>query len=346
MTHEFSITEMFTGMGTLAHAFAKGLARFGKVRFAGACELEPRYLGVFSRQHEECSTAGGNVTSYAPEELSFPSNGTRVFIAGIPCTGASVAGRSKNGLDAAEDHSAVGHLFLAVLHHIRLHRPDLCVFENVPPYANSFSATVIRQTLKAAGYHLFEKVVNPFAEFETPTERKRWIMVASRHGAFSWLYEAKPFTGTLDRFLDKPDDVRYAEDEATPAQVAADSKYIARKQSEGCGFAMRKIDGQSRKCPTIAKSYGKRQPSATFVTTRNSYRMIRPTEAARLHRYDEEIVGLIAELPATTAYEVIGQGVVAPPFEALGAAIGEWVANGCSAAGRIAAREQLELFAV
>jgi hypothetical protein len=56
--------------------------------------------------------------------------------------------------------------------------------------------------------------------------------------------------------------------------------------------------------------------------------MLRPREVARLHRHSHEIEETIAGLPATLAYEVLGQGVVAPPFECLGDHLGAFVASG------------------
>ena len=324
----FAITEMFPGLGTLTDPLVRGLGKHGNVTVNAGIELDPRYLALFSRQHPEASTANGDVTAYAPEETSFPADANcRILVAGIPCTGASRAGRSKNALGAPEEHERVGHLFIPFLHHIRSRRYELAVLENVVEYSSSYSAARIREALTELGYQITEQVINPFTEFATPTERRRWVLVACRHGKFQWDYTPEVFTGTLGTFLDAPGP-QDAADEATPEQVAADTKYIDRKAGEGCGFRMRLIDATSQKCPTICRSYGKRQPSATFVRTAQSYRMLRPREVARLHRHSRAIEDTIATLPATLAYEVLGQGVVAPPFESLGEHLGAFAARG------------------
>jgi site-specific DNA-cytosine methylase len=178
--------------------------------------------------------------------------------------------------------------------------------------------------------------VNPFKEFATPSERKRWVLVASRIGRFAWVYEAKQFSGTLADYLDPEcpeDDI----ESATPEQVEADAKYNARKAAEGCGFAMTLIDRNSTRVGVIPKSYGKRQCTGTFVRTAKSYRMLRPREIARLHGFKSE---LFADLPKTTQYELYGQGVVATPFVSLGEAIGRFLQGEC-----VEERGQLELFA-
>jgi DNA (cytosine-5)-methyltransferase 1 len=322
----FSITEFFPGMGTLCAAFASGLSRYGSVSVAGAAELDGRYLSMFSKQHPEASTFLGSVTQYAPEEISTSRRGLKFYLAGVPCVGASLAGRSKNAISSAEMHSSAGHLFLPTLHFIARHMPSCCVFENVPQYAKTFSAKLIREYLASLGYKMTEYVVNPFTDFETATERIRWIMVASRIGVFEWNYTPKAFAGTIEHLLD-PESVADRADEFSAEQVAAHTRYCDRKASEGCGFSRRILERTSTKVPTIPKSYGKIQPTGVFLRSGETYRLLRPREVARIHGFGPKFITMIERLPKTTAYEVLGQGVVARPFEALGAAIGEWVST-------------------
>ena len=313
-------------MGSLCAPFSDGLSRHGSVSVTGAAELDGRYLSIFSRQHPEASTFLGSVANYAPEELSSPSSvgSVSLFIAGIPCTGASKSGISKNKLACAELHKDVGALFLPFLHRVTLAKPDVIVCENVPPYANTFSTKAIRSHLTRIGYEISEQIVNPYTDFATATERKRWIMVASRIGAFKWDYTPESFTGTIESLID-PASAADAEDEFSHEQVAAHTRYIDRKASEGCGFARRILERTSTKVPTICKTYHKQQPSSTFLRSGETYRMLRPREVARIHGFGPEFIEIIESLPKTTAYEVLGQGVVAKPFFALGEAIGSWV---------------------
>ena len=312
-------------MGTLTSPLIEGLVRHGSASVSAVAELDGRYLSLFSRQHSEASTFLGSVTNYAPEELlTAARDAVRVFVAGIPCTGASLAGRSKNGLAAAEMHQDVGALFLPFLHQVSLSLPDVIVCENVAQYASTFSATVIRQHLSRLGYSITEKVVNPFTDFETATERVRWIMVATRIGRFEWEYTPRAFTGTIESLLD-PVSEADADDEFSEEQVSAHTKYCDRKAKEGCGFSRRILERTSTKVPTICKSYGKVQPTSTFLRSGYTYRMLRPREVARIHGFGPAFIEAIESMPKTTAYEVLGQGVVAKPFRALGNAIGEWI---------------------
>ena len=54
--------------------------------------------------------------------------------------------------------------------------------------------------------------------------------------------------------------------------------------------------------------------------------MLRPREIARIHGFGPKFIEVIEQLPKTTAYEVLGQGVVAKPFRNLGESLGRWAA--------------------
>jgi DNA (cytosine-5)-methyltransferase 1 len=335
---KIEVIEMFPGGGTLLEALTTGLKQAGaEVTVGGLIELEPRYLAISAKAHPEASTWTGSAGEWHPAELSSPRKAVRLFAAGIPCTGASKAGLSKNGLSCAEEHPDVGYLFLPTIHYIRLHKPEIVVLENTDTYRGTLSARLLREALAVSGYTCDERVVNPLKEFAAPSQRKRWVLVASRIGRFPWIYEAKAFNGTLAAYLD-PETPEDDAESATPEQVAAASKYCQRKKAEGCGFEMSIVGPESDSIGVLPKSYGKRQHTATYVRTKKSYRMIRPREIARLHGFKRD---LFAGLPKTTQYELYGQGVVASPFICLG----ECIARFLSGELAVAPAGQLELFA-
>ncbi|SOS33008.1 hypothetical protein CFBP6411_01648 [Pseudomonas syringae group genomosp. 3] len=59
-----------------------------------------------------------------------------LVVAGIPCTGASRAGKAKNKLNSAEQHPSAGSLFIDFLDFVRI-RPAIpsCVTKLVSSYA-------------------------------------------------------------------------------------------------------------------------------------------------------------------------------------------------------------------
>ncbi len=325
---QIEIFEMFSGIGTLTRALVDGLKRQVEAEVVGCVELEARYLRPWSEQHPSASTFAGSCGIYHASELSLPKKpgALRIAVFGIPCVGASGAGKSKNKLKFAEEHGDVGHLFLYVAHFLRRHakNTDLVVFENVIPYLKSFGAEALRKTLRQLGYHICERQVDSHLEFGAPTQRKRWVLVASRIGAFNWNYTPAKFEGTLEAYLDKPSELDEAES-AKPHQVEADAKYIARKAAEGCGWRTIILDRDSTKAPTFVKTYGKRHCVGPFVKTKTSYRMVRPREIARIMGFPESFPLPVSRV---TAYEVIGQGVHMAPFRALGESLGGWIAAG------------------
>ena len=320
------IFEMFSGIGSLTRALVDGLSRHVEAKVVGCLELEARYLKPWSEQHPEASTFAGSCGLYHASEVSIPKapGAYRIGVFGIPCTGASRAGASKNRLACAEEHGDVGHLFLYVAHYIRRHQPDCVIFENVIPYVKSFSAKALRETLAGLGYSVCEREIDSFTEFGAPTQRQRWTLIATRSGQFNWNYTPQQFAGTIERFLDAPSELDEAES-FNPERVAAAAKYNDRKKAEGTGFAMRLLYRDSPKVPTICKCYGKIQPTGVFLKTKTSYRMLRPREVARIMGFPEDFPLPEAKI---TAYEVIGQGVHMTPFTHLGAALGEWLAGG------------------
>ncbi|RMS91722.1 C-5 cytosine-specific DNA methylase, partial [Pseudomonas savastanoi] len=106
-----------------------------------------------------------------------------LFVAGIPCTGASRAGKAKNKLNSAEQHPSAGSLFIDFLDFVRYSNPVMAIVENVPDYQTSTSMEVIRSVLKSLGYRLFECILDGavFGAFES---RSRMALVAYTEGAF------------------------------------------------------------------------------------------------------------------------------------------------------------------
>ena len=322
MTPDISLMELFAGGGTLGFSIVRGLSIYCRVAHIAGNEIDPRYVSHWSSLHPDGDTFCGGIGKFHPSELSRPNNGVTVLAAGIPCTGASLAGRSKNGLARAEDHTSAGHLFLPTLLYVRAHRPDVVVFENVPAYANTASAAIVREALSTSGYKFSEYVVNAHTEFASATERKRWILVGSLGAAFQWDYRPEAHNRTLSEYLDpEGDDL----DRETPEQVAAHDRYIARKQSEGCGWRKVVLTRSDRRCPTVVRTYHKKHNVGPWVASGDTYRQLRPREIARLHGFPEDFTLPEGKVAAT---EILGQGVCYNPFASLGEALGKWIAQG------------------
>ncbi len=126
------------GGGVLTHAVHAGLKDAGiESKLAFANEIRPELLD----QASECNDSwdGDTIPLAAPmQELAFDAWAmnhlpkVEVLEAGLPCSGASVAGRAKRSLEHPEAHPDVGHLVVAFLTIIAKVQPAVILLENVP----------------------------------------------------------------------------------------------------------------------------------------------------------------------------------------------------------------------
>lgn len=309
------------GGGILDAAIHKGLEAAGvKSRLAFAVELEEKYLETSMRNNPVWDK--DSIAICAPmEEVEYHLlDRVEGIIAGIPCTGASLSGRAKNGLKlGAEEHETAGALFVAYLTAISVLQPAFLVLENVPPYQNTLSMVVIRNVLESLGYELQERVIDGMGALEN---RNRFVMVAVTKGL------------DLDFDLDAVLPIREKEPNLAVVleDIPADSPrwktfdYLAEKEvrdiEAGKGFRRQLLDGSEEFCGTIGKGYAKCRSTEPFIIhpQHSAYsRLLTPVEHARVKTIDES---LIEGLSDTVAHELMGQAVIPAAFEAVGQSLG------------------------
>lgn len=317
------IVELFSGIGSLTFALNAGLKEHSNCKVIAASEFDKGYLAYWESQHEDARTFQGDLCKFHSSELSTPRIAEyRVLVAGIPCTGHSGFGISKNKLKGnPEGHKSAGHLFIPTLLYIRKHKPDFVVLENVIGYKKSKAGEIVRNALSKSGYRLQEGVVYPNKEFDTATTRPRWFLIASKAKTFHWEYTPKPFSRLLEDVLDpaSPLDI---EESFEQHRVDAHTKHLDRKKAQGCNFSRTVIEASSTSCPTIPRTYYKIQPAGPFVKTPGSYRMLRPKEIARIHGFPDDYP---TPESRRLAFEGLGQGVCFQPFFEIGKSIGQFL---------------------
>lgn len=243
-----------------------------------------------------------------------------ILVAGLPCSGASVAGRSKLGLAHPEDHPGVGHLAVGFLSIIARVSPALVILENVIPYASSASASIIRSQLRDLGYDVHETQLDS-ADFNMLEQRKRFALVAVTRGiefSFDGLKKPEPRARTFGEIMD---DVPL--DHSTWGSIDYLWKKQERDSAAGKGFAPTVVDASSTKLPVLNKSLHKRQSTGTFIrhpVHENLYRIPTVAEHARAKGIDP---ALVADTTQTFGHETCGQSISVPPFVSLFAHIGE-----------------------
>ncbi len=313
------------GGGVLSHAVHAGLADAGvPSKLAFANDIREELL----EQANACNDAWNEETIMlaAPmQELAFDAYAmakmphVELLEMGLPCSGASVAGKAKRGLGHAEEHPEVGHLVVSALAIIAKVQPAIIVLENVKQYLTTASMWILRHQLRDMGYTLNETVLQA-GEWGELEHRERMCMVAVTRGL------------TFDfSMLERPDVVERRIGEVLDAEVPED-RWSAmsglrakeeRDKAEGKGFAMQIVTAFDTRCPTITKGYAKvrsTDPKLQHPSDPTLLRQFSPAEHARIKGVPERLVD---GLSATVAHELLGQSICYRPFRAVGKLIGK-----------------------
>jgi DNA (cytosine-5)-methyltransferase 1 len=254
------------------------------------------------------------------QEVAFDERAMRqipqvdILTAGLPCSGASVAGRAKRKLEQMEDHPLVGHLVAPAIAIIARLNPAVFTLENVTSYAGTASAAILRHQLRDLGYVVHERkfLATEFGDLEA---RERWCMVAVTKG----------IDLDLDEVLPAPFAVRTLNDILEPLEAVADrwSEMQGLKDKEvrdleaGKNFKMQVYDGGESSIGTLTKGLAKNRstdPKIRHATNPDLLRVPTVREHARAKGVDER---LVEGLTFTVGHEVLGQGICAAPFRAL-----------------------------
>lgn len=318
-----AVCSLFHGGGVMDKALHSGLVRSGISSFVQiGVEIEPAYLDVSLRNNPEIWSEESVAVCSDIRELDWGNNVPEcdIMLGGVPCTGASRAGRAKNGLSCAEEHETAGAMFIDYLDAVKAVNPAIVIMENVPEYMSTSSMMVIRSVLTSLGYQISERILdgNDFGALE---RRKRMVMVAVTQGlsAFDFDYVApvKVREPALSSVL-----------EALPLDSGRWKAfgYLAdkavRDKAAGKGFARQLLDGSEAYCGTIGRHYAKCRSTEPFIVhpvDSELSRLLTPTEHARVKGIPEVV---IAGESDTVAHEILGQSVIYPVFEAIGLELG------------------------
>lgn len=96
-----------------------------------------------------------------------------------------------------------------------------------------------------------------------------------------------------------------------------------RDQEAGKGFQMQTVTPESTSVPTIRKGYHKGGSTDPYLKHSTDPDLLRKFSAKEHATIKEVPAHLIAGLSETTAHELLGQGIVYAPFEAVGERIAE-----------------------
>lgn len=308
------------GGGVLSHAAHTGFADQGlQLRLLALCEIDEGYVEQSLTHNEVNSDQTLNLCAPVQEVVQddwimqkLPR--VEVLEMGLPCSGASRAGKSKRGLAMMENHPEVGHLVHAALVLIQRLQPAVIVLENVEDYAASASAQILRLQLRDMGYEVHEHVLRA-QDYGCLENRVRWALVATTVGMPPLVALPAPADMTkavLGALLEPVGPQSPAWSELAYLKTKAE-----RDREAGKGFAMQVVDQMATSVPTIRKAYnkgGSTDPYVRHPTRPELLRKFLPVEHARIKGVPTH---LVEGLAATSAHEVLGQGIAYAPFRAL-----------------------------
>lgn len=313
------------GGGILSHAIHSGLAAAGiESKLAFANEIRGELL-EHARVHNDAWSDATKVYAAPMQELAFDERGlanipkVEILEMGLPCSGASKAGKSKRGIIHAEAHPDVGHLVVAALVIVSKSNPAIVLLENVPEYAHSASADILRNQLRDMGYETQERVLNG-SQWGALENRNRWCMAAVSHGIkfdFDQLVPPQVMDMKLGDVLEA-----VADDDPRWSKMQGLKDKMVRDKLEGKNFSMQVFSGDDDHINTLTKGYAKvrsTDPKIAHPSDPDLLRQITAVEHARMKQVPEH---LIAGLSNTIAHEVLGQGIVYPPFKDVGQHVG------------------------
>jgi DNA (cytosine-5)-methyltransferase 1 len=322
-----AIGSLSHGGGVLTHAIHAGLGQAGiKSRLAFANEIRGELLEHASI-HNEAWAEKTQVLSTPMQELAFDDRGVasipkvEILEMGLPCSGASRAGKSKRGLEHPEAHPHVGHLVVSALVIVSKANPAIVVLENVPEYSHSASADILRNQLRDMGYNTHERVLNG-KEWGTLENRNRWCLVAVTAGIdFDFDQLQSPGAGLqlISDVLDKtvgPDDPKWRDFAYLKSKEIRDAE-------KGSSFGMQVLSVDGDSVPTLRKGYSKGGSTDPLLQHPNNPELLRQFTVAEHARIKGVPESLVVGLSNTVAHEVLGQGIVYPPFKGVGAHIGQ-----------------------
>jgi len=310
-----SMASMAHGAGLMDYYIHQGL-QDGKVSSGLVWAVEPEnvYLQTSWNNNPtwsyECEVIEGRIEDADHSQLK----AAQILVAGLPCTGASLSGRSKNKLKFAEQHESAGTAFIGYLMAIQALSPAICILENVPQYSSTVSMHMIRETLTDWRYKVHEVIVD--RELGALEDRKRLCMVAVSQG-IDFEFDLQPVREreqTLGEIL-----------ENIPANSTLWNActYLDKKQEKdkaaGKGFSMQLVDEDSTKVGTIGRSYCKWRSTEPLVANHPDRpelrRLLTVAELSKVKTIDPK---LVAGMSRTRQVEMMGQSVLGVAFQAVG----------------------------
>ncbi len=193
MINEFSVIDLFCGIGGLTHGFVKeGFSVAAGVDFDKSCKFAYEKNNKTQFLHKD-------IGSLASSELnSLFGNKRKILIGCAPCQPYSIFNKKKDIVENSEADPRWKLLYsFSTL--IKETRPEVISMENVPLLKSYGGGVVFNDFVKALeeiGYHISHDVFNA-QDYGVPQRRKRLVLLGSLHGKINMI----PPTHQLGKYV-------------------------------------------------------------------------------------------------------------------------------------------------
>lgn len=285
-------------------------------------EIDTNASTTFSLNHEshlEISDIAAINTENIPD--------ADILLAGFPCQAFSIAGYRKGFEDER------GNVFFHLAKVIRDKKPKIIFLENVKnllSHDQGNTYNVIRTTLEAYGYKIWEKVLNASEFGNIPQNRERIYIIGfleDKH--FKNFISPSPLRLTKkisdiieygkkveERYYYTPDKYSFYDDLA---------KHI---KNPNTIYQWRRVyvrENKSNLCPTLTANMGTGGHNVPLVLTKYGIRKLTPEEAFKFQGYPDDFK--LPNLAQSHLYKQAGNSVVIPVIKRLAEAILETVSK-------------------
>lgn len=294
---------LFTGGGISTEAIALATKEHGfKSKVVWVAEMEHKYIEAAEQNCRTIDDQTVVLVGTVEEIESKYYTECDVLSFSMPCAGFSKAGKSKHKM-TSEQHS--GTALFGVVNAIRAANPAVIVSENVTEAQDSPIYTLLKSELMRLGYALYEHVLDNTLTGSIETRKRYWLVAVSEGLApATWqlAFDPKQYaTRSIRSILDND----------IPESMWCDNDYLkdkaVRDADAGKGFRRQLLTGKETTCGTIGRFYAKKRSTEPFVVRADGKeRLFTPAEHARVKSVPEY---LIADIPTTTAHEILGQSV-------------------------------------
>lgn len=235
-----------------------------------------------------------------------------VLLAGFPCQAFSIAGYRKGFEDKER-----GTLFFDMYKIIKKHMPKAILLENVKnllTHDNKNTYRVIKQSLEALNYKVYETVLNSMDYANIPQNRERIYIICFREDVkakndFKFPEKNKLTKKVGNYFETKDIDAKYYYDERFPMYKKLKEKII----NHNTVYQWRRVyvrENKSGVCPTLTANMGTGGHNVPLILNSKGIRKLTPRECFNIQGFPKEFK--LPSIANSQLYKQAGNSVVVP----------------------------------